>query len=249
MTKPSRSYTVQQVASLSGVSVRTLHHYDDIGLLSPSRRENGYRSYGRKDLERLQYILMYRELDVPLESIAKLLAQTNAERKQALHAYRAQLLERQQKLTHLLSTIDAMIQGTPMDDDRLFEAFWEKHTTEYAVEAKERWGNTDAYRQSQERTRHLTKEDHRKLVAKNDAHMRELAARISSGPKNDQVQQLIAQHYESLRAYYDPTPEIYRGLAQMYVDDPRFRAFFERYDAAMPAFMRDAMLQFCSTLE
>lgn len=246
-------YTVHELAKIAGISVRTLHHYDEIKLLSPKREPNGYRTYGEPELLRLQQILFYRELEFPLEDIAKIIGKKDFDMSAALREHRTQIESKQKRLKRLLGTIDktlAKLAGEKeMDDDELFEAFWEKHENEYAAEAEQRWGNTDAYKQSKERTKHLTKEDYKRMAKDGNAFMKTLAACIDSGPTSERTQELIGQHYESLRTFYDPSPELYRGLGQMYVDDPRFRKYFEKYDPRMPEFMRDAMHAYCDTKE
>lgn len=247
------NYSVQALAKIAGVSVRTLHHYDEIGLLVPQREKNGYRSYGEPELLRLQQILFFRELDVPLEDIAKNLARKDFDMAASLKDHRVQIENRKKRLTKLLGTIDntlAKLNGTKeMDDDALFDAFWEKHEKEYAPEAEQRWGHTDAYKQSKERTKHLTKDDFKRMAKDADAFMKKLTALIESGPDSDETQALIAQHYESLRTFYDPSPELYRGLAEMYVSDDRFRAYYDKYDPRMADFMKEAMIAYCDTLE
>lgn len=115
----------------------------------------------------------------------------------------------------------------------------------YAEEAKHRWGDTDAYKQSVERVQKMTQEDMGRIRAEGEALMREMAAAMPLGPTSDTVQKLIQRHYESLRNFYDPTPELYRGLGEMYVSDPRFKAHYEEYAKGMAEFLRDAMGYFC----
>jgi len=162
------TYSVQDLATIAGVTVRTLHHYDEIKLLSPERQKNGYRSYGEPELLRLQQILFFRELDVPLEEIATILARPDFDMSKALTQHRAEIEKRKTRLSGLITTIDRTLEkiaGTKeMDDDALFDAFWEKHEKEYAPEAEQRWGHTDAYKQSKERTKHLTKDDYKRMA-------------------------------------------------------------------------------------
>lgn len=247
------TYSVQTLATIAGVSVRTLHHYDEIMLLVPQRQKNGYRSYGEPELLRLQQILFFRELDVPLEEIAKILARKDFDMRTSLKEHRVQIENKKKRLSRLLGTIDdtlAKLEGTKeITDDALFEAFWEKHETEYAAEAEQRWGHADAYKQSKERTKHLTKDDYKRMAQDADVFMKKLALCIDGGPDSDETQAMIKQHYEGLRTFYDPSPELYRGLATMYVTDDRFRAYYEKYDPRMADFMRDAMIAYCDTLE
>ncbi len=247
------SYSAHQLAKIAGVSVRTLHHYDEIHLLSPKRQQNGYRTYGEAELLRLQQILFFRELEFPLEEISTILSKPDFDMAIALKEHRTQIERKRLRLAGLIGTIDktlAKISGEKeMTDEELFEAFWEKHVTEYVPEAEQRWGNTEAYRQSKERTKHLKKQDYARMGKDADTLMRMLTKAIDTGSKSEETQKLIHQHHESLRAFYNPTPELYRALGQMYVDDARFRAYFEKYDPRMPEFMRDAMNAYCDVLE
>lgn len=246
------NYSVQALAKIAGVSVRTLHHYDEIGLLVPQRQKNGYRSYGEPELLRLQQILFFRELDVPLEDIAKILSRKDFDMSASLKEHRVRIENKKKRLTKLLGTIDdtlAKLEGKKeLDPEALFDAFWEKHETEYAAEAEQRWGHTDAYKQSKERTKHLTKDDFKKMAKDADVFMKKFVACIESGPDSDETQAMIQQHYESLRTFYDPSPELYRSLAEMYVADDRFRAYYDKYDPRMADFIKEAMIVYCETL-
>ncbi len=119
---------------------------------------------------------------------------------------------------------------------------------QYAAEAKERWGDTEAYRQSAERTKSMTKADFERIANENDEIVRGIVANMSKGAASPEVQALIALHYEGLRAFYDPTVEIYRGLADMYAEDPRFAAHYDAYGEGTAAFMREAMRAFCEVI-
>ncbi len=117
----------------------------------------------------------------------------------------------------------------------------------YAKEAEERWGNTEAYAQSRKRVASMSKDDMKKIQEAGDALMRQIAAVSKGDPASPEAQSLIARHYDGLRAYYEPTIELYRGLGSMYADDARFSAFFDRYSPGLAIFMRDAMHVFCDT--
>ncbi len=185
-------YTVQQLADLAGVSVRTLHHYDELTLLSPTRQKNGYRSYGEPELLRLQQILFFRELEFPLDEIKTIISKPGFDMAKALTEHRAQIEKKRVRLGGLMETIDKTLlklRGKKeMSDDELFDAFWEKHVNEYAPEAEARWGETDAWKQSKERTKHLTKEDYKRMAKDADGFMKKLAALIPGGPKRKEVQ-------------------------------------------------------------
>lgn len=119
----------------------------------------------------------------------------------------------------------------------------------YAKETKERWGYTDAYKQSAERTKHMTKSDFERIGKENEVLLNEIAARMDNTPESPEVQKLIARHHEGLRTFYEPSTELYRGLAEMYVSDPRFAGYYEKYAKGLASFMRSAMLRYADDLE
>lgn len=240
------SYSVLQLAKLAGVTVRTLHHYDRIGLLTPARKErNKYREYGEAELLKLQQIMFFRELDFPLEEIKAILSNPNFDILSALTEHRKLISLKRNRMSGLLKTIDKTIKKInkekPMDDHELYGGFSKEKAEEYATEAKERWGHTDVYKQSQERAKKLTKEDWARMSEESDAILKAIVANMDKGPKSTEVQEQIAKHYNSLRAFYEPNVDLYRGLADMYVADERFAANYEKYHKDLPQFMRDAM--------
>src|SRR5689334_23987956 len=158
------SYSVGHVASLAGVSVRTLHHYDAVGLLVPSAHSPaGYRQYSEADLERLQRVLFYRELGFPLDEIKALLDDPTVDAETHLRRQRDLLTRRIGRLEAMVTSVDRAIgawkMGNSLTPEERFEVFGEHDPTQYADEAEQRWGDTDAYKQSQERTSRYTKQD------------------------------------------------------------------------------------------
>lgn len=247
-------YTVQKLATLAGTSVRTLHYYDEIGLLSPSRRrENGYREYGELELLKLQQILFFRELDFSVLEIKKIMQNPRFDMRRALANHRTMIELKKKRLSELLRTIDKTIKKldkeTTMDDSELYDAFSDKEMREYAEEAKKLWGDTEAYKQSIERTKHWTKADAQRLKKEGEEFTKLLAQTMNKGPLSPAFQTLIAQHYESLRMFYDPNPTMYRGLADMYVTDTRFTAYYDHFARGLAKTMREAMHFYADTLE
>ena len=164
------SYSVGDVAALTGVTVRTLHHYDEIGLLVPSRRSaSGYRRYDQDDLERLQRILAYRALGLPLEQIGRLLNEPPVDQVAHLRELHQGLSEQVDRLRRQLSAIEKTLEahemGIRLTPQEMFEVFGDDDPTQHAAEAQERWGDTDAYRESQRRTSAYGKQDWLRLKA------------------------------------------------------------------------------------
>lgn len=247
-------YSVNQLAQLAGVTVRTLHHYDRIGLLKPRRAAgNNYRRYGEAELLKLQQILFFRELDFPLAEIARIVSSPGFDMRAALRDQRRLLALKQKRLTGLMRTIDKTIQKmdheTHMEDEELYGGFSAEEMEKYAEEAKRRWGHTEAWKQSQERTKRWTREGYKRVAEDGLKFTKAVASRMGEDPASAPVQALIAQHYDALRTFYEPDFAMYRGLAEMYVQDARFAAYYEKVAPGLAQFMRDAMVAYCDAQE
>jgi DNA-binding transcriptional MerR regulator len=246
-------YTIQKLATLAGVSVRTLHYYDAIGLLKPAHIEaNGYRVYEEQQLLRLQQIMFFREIDLPLKEIRQVLDDPHFNIREALAAHRRLVMLKRKRMDELLRTIDKTLtkitNKKSMDDKELYDGFSKEEAAAYAKEAKERWGDTAAYKQSVARYGSLSESEKVAIQRASDALMKEIAGSMSKGATSEVVQALIAKHYNNLRHYYEPSTELYRGLADMYVADERFTRYFEKYAPGLATFMRDAMHAYCDAL-
>jgi MerR family transcriptional regulator, thiopeptide resistance regulator len=240
------AYTVGDVSRMARISVRTLHHYDEIGLVEPSSRtEAGYRLYAPRDLERLQQVLFYRELEFTLEEIARMLADPAFDRRRALVAQRELLLEKAEQARALVELVDKTIAAIdkeePMSHEDLFNGF---DPSQYEEEARERWGGTAAFEESIRRTRSYKKEDWKALGAEgaaiNDAFVAAMDAGLpASHPRAMDAAERHRQHIT--RWFYDCSFEIHVGLGEMYVADPRFAANYEPLRTGLAAYIRDAI--------
>ena len=242
-------YTVGDLARASGVTVRTLHHYDQIGLLVPSgRTPAGYRSYAYPDLLRLQRVLGYRALGMSLDDIAVLLDDPAADPVDQLrhqHALLgARLIELQRQLAAIEKTMEAHQMGIQLTPEEMFEVFGDLDPTEHAAEAADRWGDTDAYRQSQRRTSRYTKADWQQMKAENAVVLATLVQAYRSGAPatSDAAMDAAEAHRQSItKWFYDCSPAIHRGLAQMYIADPRFTAHYEEQAEGLAQFVHDCV--------
>lgn len=241
------TYTVHQLSKLAGVSIRTLHYYDDIGLLRPSFvRSNGYRVYEEKEVVKLQQILLFRELEFPLEQIKEMISAKKFDMKAALRDQRKMLEMKKDRVNRLLEVVDRQLKGGEyMTNKHAFGVFADTQMEEYKEEARKRWGNTEAYKQSAERTKHWTKEDYRRIAEEGTKFTEALAKLMDRGIADEKVQQMIAKHYEGIKVFYDCPIEMYRNLGAMYVDDPRFSAYYDKFRAGMAAFMKDTIAYYC----
>jgi DNA-binding transcriptional MerR regulator len=244
------SYTVGEVARLSGVTVRTLHHYDEIGLLSPQERSPaGYRRYGPEDLERLRQILTYRELGFTLEDIAAILADPGTDTLAHLRRQHELLTERLKRIQKMIDAVEFMMEahqmGIQLTPEERFEVFGDFDPDQYAEEAEQRWGNTEAFRESQRRVASYTKDDWRRLKEESDRVYRRLTEAMASGVPADSpdAMDLAEEHRQHIsRWFYECSYEIHRGLAEMYVTDHRFTENIDRYGAGLAAYLREAIL-------
>ncbi len=241
------AYTVRQVADMAGVSVRTLHHYDHIGLLRPSSRsEAGYRLYEEADLLRLQQILFFKELDFPLGEIRRILDDPGFDQVKALKAHRRLLQRRVERLARLLNTVDKTIQRLTEDDmsekmsiEELYEGFTDEQVERYRREARERWGQV--VDETEERMRGLPKTEWQAVKDEGEAVTQAIAALMDRAPGDPEVQAQIARHHAWIERFYPAPAEMYRGLGQLYVEHEEFRAFYEKYRPGLADFMQAAM--------
>lgn len=242
------TWTVGQVAELVGVTVRTLHHYDDIGLLVPSERSRaGYRLYTDRDLARLQQVVVYRRLEMPLEEIATLLG-GGEDAATHLHRQRATVMSRLDELRELVSAIDRALEremnDQPATTEDLKELFGDGFQDEYQQEAQERWGETEAWKQSASRTRSYTKADWAQVKAEADAVNAAFVRALRAGEPATSAAAMDAAEQHRLHIqerFYDLSHDVHRGLADMYVADPRFTKTYEDIAPGLAAYVRDAI--------
>lgn len=245
--------TVGELARISGVTVRTLHHYDEIGLVVPSERTAaGYRLYADEDVLRLQQVLVFRELGLSLPEIASALDEaTHGNRAELLRRHRAALAERRGTIDAMLAAVDHAIDVlekgtqtmtmTSTDFQKMFDGF---DPDQYEDEARERWGDTAAYAQSQRRTASYGPAEWEKIRAEAAAIYARFAALKTAGaaPTDPRVQVAVADHRAHIsRWFYDCTREIHHGLGQMYVADPRFTKNIDRAGEGLAEFISDAI--------
>lgn len=246
------SYPVGQVAGFAGITVRTLHHYDGIGLLVPSGRSHaGHRRYSDADLDRLQQILFYRELGFPLEEVAALLddqATGKADPRARLRRQHDLLTARIEKLRKMAAAVEHAMEarrmGIDLTPEEKFEVFGDFDPDRYDDEVRERWGGTDAYRQSRERTASYTKDDWKRATEQFDAIHRRMAELMAAGTPADSEEAMdtAEEHRRFISGtYYDCSPEMHTGLGEMYVSDPRFTAAYDKIRPGLAGYLRDAI--------
>ncbi|MCM1989568.1 MerR family transcriptional regulator [Oceanirhabdus seepicola] len=235
--------TVNEVAKLAGISVRTLHYYDEIGLLKPKHKTNSkYRLYGEKDLEKLWQILFFKELDFPLSQIKEILNNPNFDKNQALESHKKLLLEKRTRIDKIITSIDETIMKG--FEKNMIKTFSNENYEKYKEEAIQKYGDTA--KQSYNRTSKYSKEQWVIIQEEATNIYTSLAENMDKGAADEIVQRLIAQWKNHItKYYYDCTLEIFKGLGQLYVEDERFTKNIDKTKEGLASFMKDAMDYYC----
>ncbi|MDT4996486.1 MAG: MerR family transcriptional regulator, thiopeptide resistance regulator [Pseudonocardiales bacterium] len=242
-------YSVGEVARLSHVTVRTLHHYDEIGLLTPSGRTSArYRLYSDADLERLQQILFYRALEFGLDDIAELLSAPDTTAEDHLRRQhrmlRDQITHRHDLLAAIEKEMEAREMGISLTPEEQFEVFGGNYDPQWEQEAEQRWGDTTAWRQSQTRTAAMTKQDWVEVRAEQDEVEAAFAEAMRAGEPVDgaRARVLAEAHRASVSRFWDCSHAAHRNLAEMYLADPRFTQHYEDVAPGLAQYVHDAIL-------
>jgi len=250
-----KHYSVKQLARLAGVSVRTLHLYDEIGLLKPSvRTEAGYRLYEEKELLRLQQILFYKELDFPLKDIGDILDDPGFDRIRALEGHRVALLARKDRIDSLLTTIEKTIHHLKKGDvmlshEELYEGLPKEKAEGWRKEAREKWGN-DAVEKSEMQLLTMTRENLAGLKTAFADNWKRLAALSHGDPASPEVQEAVRLHYGHIRQFWgtanqsDPQWKAYKCLGEMYTQDDRYTTVDGQPNPAFAEFLCKAIAHF-----
>ena len=239
---------IQEAARLAGVSIRTLRYYDEIGLLPPGRvTQAGYRLYDDAAMARLQEVLFFRELGFALEDIRTIMTDPGYDRKEALRRHRAMLKKKRAQIDSLIDLVDRTIRG---ERDLSFTQFdtkeMDKMKSEYAKEARERWGHTAAYAESEKKTKGYDGQKWSSVQAGMEALMAEFAAIRGENPAGEAAQALVMRWQAYITEnFYACTDEILKGLGQMYVCDERFKANIDKHGEGTAQFMADAIAAKC----
>lgn len=245
-------YTVKKLAGLAGVSTRTIRYYDEIGLLKPARiNSSGYRIYGTREVDRLQQILFYRELGVSLESIQNIVTSPSFDGIRALKEHHQKLLEKKEQLNQLIANVEKTLAvsegGKTMSDKEKFDGFKQTLLDEnerlYGKEIREKYGR-DAVNKSNRKLKEMTKEEYNELTKLEEELKNKLAAAFQTGdPSGKTAQEAAYLHRKWLSFYWESySPKAHAGLAQMYVEDERFTAYYDKEQPGTAKFLRDAIL-------
>ncbi|MGX7417956.1 MerR family transcriptional regulator [Carnobacterium gallinarum] len=248
-------YTVKKLSELAGISGRTLRFYDQINLLKPKRiNSSGYRIYGGNEVDRLQQILFYRSLGLPLEEIKQILDAPDFDNEVALMEHYQQLLKEQQQLNQLIATVEKTLQAkrglSKMKDQEKFEGFKkeliEKNEVQYGAEIREKYG-MQAVKASNQKMAGMSQERYQAFEQLGDDLIDELREAMKTGDPGSEVGQKVAEMHRDWLGYTwgSYSKEAHRGLAEMYVADPRFTAYYdERAGLKAAEFLRDAIIEY-----
>lgn len=244
------AYTVGEVARLAHVSVRTLHHYDEVGLLEPSGRSDaGYRLYSMEDLERLQQVLFYKELGFELDEIREIMADPGFDRREALLAQRDQIAERALRLEALLGLLDRTLKtidgGYGMTKEEMFEVFGDFDPSEYEDEVVERWGDSEAYAESARRTKRYKKEDWQQMKDEGAVIMERMLELFDAGTSPDSPEAMDVADESRLQIdkwFYPCSKQMHSALGEMYIADARFTKHYDDQRVGLAAWFREAIL-------
>ncbi len=236
---------IKDFSELCGVSVRTLHYYDEIGLLKPFLVDEltGYRYYDEKSILRMQEIMFYRELDFSLKSIREILSSPDYDKKEALKEQKKLLIMKKERLERLISSIDSAEKGKV-----IMKAFDNSDFEKYKDEAREKWGSTDAYKEHREKTKNYSKGDFDALGERMDLIMNEfsLCMKKDLSPESEEAQSLVRKLQDYITDnFYTCTKEILAGLGQMYVFDERFKNNIDKHGDGTAQFISEAIKFYC----
>ncbi|MEJ8544052.1 MerR family transcriptional regulator [Brevibacillus borstelensis] len=244
-------YTVQKLGQLAGVSTRTLRYYDEIGILKPARiNSSGYRIYGQAEVDRLQQILFYRELGITLDVIKEIVTSPSFSQAQALKEHREQLLDRRKQLDLLIKNVEktiASMEGrTTMTDREKFEGFKQKliddNEQAYGEEIRRKYGN-ETVDKSNQKLKNMSQEEFAEVKRLESEVASTLAEAHKTGDPGSALAQKAADLHKQwlLYSWSKYSPEAHANLSQMYVDDERFRAYYDEKQPGTAEFLRDAI--------
>ncbi len=241
---------VHEIAKISGISVRTLQYYDNLGLLKPAEvTSRGYRIYNQDSLRQLQQILFFRELDFPLKQIKEIITSPDFDQRETLKSHRNLLTKKRDRLTQLIQLTDTLIETK----EQVMPSFKEFDTTniaeakqQYAQEAKDRWGTSMAYRESSKKTAQYNKEQWQLIQQESSSIFQgfaELRSQPASTPKTQQLVEAWRNHIT--KWFYQCSVEILKGLGEMYAEDPRFCKNIDTYGEGTAVYMAEAISIYC----
>lgn len=245
-------YTVKDVSKLTGITIRTLHWYDKIGLLKPySKTESNYRIYNEESLVKLEQILFFKELDFDLKEIKNVLEADIISKDEIFLKQKKLLVLKKERLDRIINLIDSKIGGENKMSFKEFEnTDYEKAVNDYKEEVKNRWGNTDAYKESAEKTKKYTKDDFKKIEEEAKKIYLEFSNNMYRDVRDKEIKEIVKKWQDYITKYfYNCTTEILKGLGEMYVYDERFKKNIDKYKDGLAEYMSLAIKEYCSNIK
>lgn len=245
-------YTIHKLAKLAGITTRTLRYYDQIGLLKPVRvNDNGYRIYGEQEVQLLQHILFYREFEVGLEDIKKIIYSPNFNDTEVLQNHYQKLLKKREKINQLIKNVEKTIknreEGTEMSDEEKFDGFKEKlieeNESNYGKEIRQKYGE-EKVKKSYEQLKNMNQKEYEEITKLEEEIHRKLEIAFQEGNPASELAQKVAELHKKWLTFYwgQYSKEAHVGIANMYVEDPRFTAYYDSKNPGTAKFLRDAIL-------
>ena len=238
-------FTVKQICKLSGITPRTLHYYDEIGLLKPSRiGDNGYRYYEEEALLSLQQILFYRELGMPLENIKKIMGRQDFDLLYALENHKTELQQRIKQMERLISTVDLTIDHLKgkkeMSQNQFFEGFSDEQQAEYEQEAMKMY-DPEIVKSASKKWKHYRLEEKQRIGDEGNAIYQAFIEAMPKGPSSIEARECVKRWRQHMVYFWTPNDKQILGIVNGYNDDPRFKTTFDKMDPGLAAFIRDAV--------
>ncbi len=244
----NKMLNINEVAKLCGITVRSLHYYEEIGLLEPAAyASNGYRKYNNESLSKLQQILFFKELDLPLKQIKKIMDSPAYDKKAALKKHKELLYLKRDRINNIIGLIDENIGKNNLSLKEFDMTEIKKHTQEYAEEARLRWRNTDAYKQSKQKTMHYTEKDWEAVKTQSANIFNAFASCMNREDEDIDTDDLVKEWQDYItNNFYDCTDEILSGLADIYVTDERFKKNIDKYGTGLAEFISKCIKSYLS---
>lgn len=240
---------INEVAKLTGITIRTLHYYDEIGLLKPSQiTEAGYRLYDENNLSELQQILFFKELNFPLNEIKEIMTNSEYDKTEALKKHKELLLKKRERIDKLITLVDNTIKGEGKMSFKEFDMTEiESAKKKYAKEVKERWGSYDAYIESEKKTSNYGKEQWQEINNEGKEILKAFADNMDKTPDSKEVQELVKEWQCFItERFYNCTNEILQCLGLMYVGDERFKENIDSNGEGTAEFISKAIEIYCT---
>ena len=246
-------YKINEISKITGISPRMLRHYDKLDLLRPNKsNDNNYRIYTNEDLCKLQEILFFKELDFSLEEIKTILENPNYNRIEAFKLQKNLLLKKIERLNSIVNTLDNSIKNSKEEkmNEKDFKSFSMKEIEKYQNEAKELYGNSIAYKEYEEKAKNYKKNDFDKIQIEMNEKLSSIAKFMDKGYDSKEVQGALGEYRRYINDnFYHCTLDIFRGLSELYVSDPRFTKNIDSVATGLSNFLKKAIDFYCDTKE